>query len=499
MPARQSGARKKATASSKGSQGSRGASSRSSSPASTAQRHDRDTALGSRDAGSRFEAFEELSRQRAAGRMVPLPRQLTGQDRRVHVRQTVREDHEQRIASRSDDALAKFDKLAGSLYSFFRGTSLLFYRDMAGEDAWMPTVLCLGDVHPENFGVMPSADNVPFFGVNDFDEAYYAPFTWDVKRGAVGFMVAAEVEGGHGRKRQRKVARAFVEGYVAGMRRFADDGDETRHQVRLDNAPPLIRSLLEDSLNQRSRWLAKKYHDEYARGFRSSAKLVPQPRRVAEFQEVVDRLVAENGVDVPARAGDVRVKDVAVRIHQGTASLGLARYYVMLEGPTADGSDDVIIELKQARRSALAGLAPPNDFGVDGAGERITEAARVQLVNGDAFFGHVEFEDMSFMARERSPFKNEIDLEALSKHEWVDYARLCGQTLAHAHALSDDVGERDVDIEPLVLDAVGSPELFVADVIGFATEAADRVRSDHEHFRADHGLGAFASVDRVFR
>jgi len=118
MPARQGGARKKATASSKGS---KGASSRSSSPASAAQRHDRDTALGSRDAGSRFEAFEELSRQRAAGRMVALPRQLSGQDRRVHVRQTVREDHEQRIASRSDDALAKFDKLAGSLYSFFRG------------------------------------------------------------------------------------------------------------------------------------------------------------------------------------------------------------------------------------------------------------------------------------------------------------------------------------------------------------------------------------------
>jgi uncharacterized protein (DUF2252 family) len=466
---------------------------------SASRRHRRDSALGSRDAGSRYDAFEELSKDRAAGRMVPLPRQLTGQDRRVHVRQTLREDHQQRIASRSDDARAKFDKLAGSLYSFFRGTSLLFYRDMAGEDAWMPTVLCLGDVHPENFGVMPSADNVPFFGVNDFDEAYYAPFTWDIKRGTVGFMVAAEDEGGHGRKRQRKIGRAFVEGYVAGMTRFADDGDETRHQVRLDNAPPLITSLLEDSLNRRSRWLAKKYHDEYGRGFRSSAKLVPQPRRVAEFQEVIERMVEENEVEVPDRAGDMKVKDVAVRVAQGTASLGLTRYYVMLEGPSGNGSDDVILELKQARRSALAGLAPPNDFGVDGTGERVTEAARVQLVNGDAFFGHVEFEDLSFMTRERSPFKNEIDLHDLSAPEWVDYARLCGQTLAHAHALSDEVGERDVDIEPLVLDAIGSPELFVADTLAFAEEAAGRVRADHEHFRADHRLGAFTAVDRVFR
>ena len=431
--------------------------------------------------------------------MVALPRQLTGHDRRIHVRQTIREDHRSRIADGAEDALAKFDKLAGSMYSFFRGTALLFYRDIAGEDAWMPTVLCLGDVHPENFGVMPSADNVPFFGVNDFDEAFYAPFTWDIKRGAVGFIVAAEDEGGLGRKKQAKVATSFVEGYVEGMTRFARDGDETQHQVRIDNAPKLIKDLLDDSLNQRSRWLAKKYHDEYGRGFRSSKKLVPQSSRIGEFQEVMERFVREAAVEVPDRIGPLKVKDVAARMGQGTASLGLTRYYVLLEGPTADGSDDVIIELKQARRSALAGLAPPNDFGVDGTGERITEAHRVQLVNGDVFFGHVEFEGLSFMTRERSPYKNEIDLDELSYKQWRRYAELCGQTLAHSHALSDDVGERDVDIEPLILDAIGNPDLFREDMLGFAVEAADRVRADHDAFRADHALGAFASVDHVFR
>jgi uncharacterized protein (DUF2252 family) len=471
----------------------------SGSKASGSKASARDSALGPGDAAVRYHAFEELSQARARGDMVALPRNLTGHDRRVHVRQTLREDHQSRIADRSDDARAKFDKLAGSLFSFFRGTCLLFYRDMSGEDAWMPTVLCLGDVHPENFGVMPSADNVPFFGVNDFDEAYYAPFTWDIKRGAVGFMIAAQEEGGHGPTKQEKIARAFVQGYIDGMTRFARDGDETRHQVRLDNAPELIRDLLDDSLERRSTWLRKKYHDEYGRGFRSSKKLVPQSRRIEEFQDVIDQVVKENAMDVPARAGKMTVKDVAVRMGQGTASLGLARYYVLIEGPTADATDDVIIELKQARRSALAGLAPPTEFGVDGTGDRITDAARVQLVNGDSFFGHVEFEGLSFMSRERSPYKNEIDLDDLSTSEWKDYARLCGETLAHAHALSDDAGERDVDIEPLVLDAIGVPELFVDDVLGFAREAADRVRSDHEAFRTDHELGAFARVDRVFR
>ncbi len=47
----------------------------------------------------------------------------------------------------------------------------------------MPSVMALGDVHPENFGVMPDRNGAPIFGVNDFDETIYAPFTWDIKRG----------------------------------------------------------------------------------------------------------------------------------------------------------------------------------------------------------------------------------------------------------------------------------------------------------------------------
>ena len=83
----------------------------------------------------------------------------------------------------------------------------------------------------------------------------------------------------------------------------------------------------------------------------------------------------------------MRVKDVAVRRGQGIASLGLARYYVLIEGPRADATDDLIIEFKQARRSALAGLTPPSRYDADGRGERISHAHRVQLVNGDVFYG----------------------------------------------------------------------------------------------------------------
>lgn len=476
---------------------------RSDQPAGRGSTTDHDVVAagqGAHPAASRVEAFTRLAEARARGEMVFLPRQLSGAERRSHVRQTIREDHQTRIANADQEAQAKFDKLDGSTYSFFRGTSLLFYRDMAGEDAWMPTVLTLGDVHPENFGVMPSADDVPIFGVNDFDEAYYAPFTWDLKRGAVGFMLAAGEVGGHGPGRQGKIAAAFVRGYVAGMREYARDQDERTGQVRLDNAPPLIAALIEDALEDRSDWLARKYHDEYRRGFRADREHVPVSSRREEFQRALDAYVRTNRIAVPEdRTPGMRVKDVCVRLGQGTASLGLPRYYLMVEGPRADGSDDVLLEFKQARRSALDGLVPPSPYVVDGYAERITHAQGVHLVDGDRFYGAAELDGLSFMVRERAPYRDSIDLADLSKKEWSDYADICGRSLAQSHALSDESGLIDHDAEPEVLAAIGPVDLFVDDVVRFAEEAADRVRTDHAHFRADHALGAFTAIDHVFR
>ena len=165
------------------------------------------------------------------------------------------------------------------------------------------SVMALGDVHPENFGVMPDEDDVPIFGPNDFDEAFYAPFTWDLKRGATGFWLAADEEGGQSRKERRKTVRSFLTGYVEAMARFASRGTEKDIQVRQDNAPKLIRKLIEDAWEDRSAWLDRKYHDEYRTGFRSDDEHVPVSHRREEFQALVDTYVADNGITVPERAG----------------------------------------------------------------------------------------------------------------------------------------------------------------------------------------------------
>lgn len=447
----------------------------------------------------RSKAFARLSAGIAAGKYLVPPKFLEGQARRLHVRTTIREDHSARISESSKEAQDKFDKLSDGLFHFFRGTALLFYRDMAGEDGHMPTVMALGDVHPENFGVMPDRNGAPIFGVNDFDETTYAPFSWDIKRGAVGFWIAALEEGDLKPKKARKIVRKFVQGYALAMQRYANRSTESNDAYRIDNSPKVIQRLFEQAWEERKDWLWDDYLTPNGRGFRSDDELQPLSTEVDKFQTAINDLAKSNGIDAPDRAGELKVKDVCVRHGQGTASLGLPRYYVLIEGPSQDATDDLIIEFKAARRSALDGLTPPNAFYAGKQAERIKHGQRVQLAHGDIFYGAVEIDGKSFMSRERAPFRDDIDLDDLSFKSWKRYAKVCGAALAQAHALSDDLGRIDYDVEPSIMEAISPLELFVDDIVRFTEEAVQRLERDHGFFREDHKHGAFDSLDVVFR
>ena len=444
---------------------------------------------------SRVDVFRELAARSARGEVIFSPRLLDDEARRLHVRMTLREDHQFRIHNRPEGAQAKFDKLAKNPFKFFRGTALLYYRDYAGSDGHLPTVFSIGDVHPENFGVMPNEHGAPFFGVNDFDEAYFAPFSWDVKRGAVGFYLAAK-DNGLKKKHRLATVERFVRGYLDALLDFARDDREKWHQWRVDNAPQMIRELLEDSQTPRKRFLEERVDLEKAR-FRPTDEIVPQSKRIPEFQQAVDAYREQHDIQVPT-GEQFEVKDVAIKKDSGTASLGLDRYYVLIDGPTDDHADDVILEFKQTRRSALAGLVPEefghgnNDEDGEAPAERIIDSHAVHLVGGDPYYGLAELDGQQFLVRERSPFKDDIDVDDLDDDELCEYASICGATLAHAHARSDeDTGIMEGDAEQRILASIRT-EVFVDDVVRFSHVAAKRILADYKLFRKDHELGAFS-------
>ncbi len=259
----------------------------------------------SKKADGSVEHFRKLAQRIASQERVIPPVLLTGQGRRQHVRSTLREDHAARIEHRSFGAKEKFDDLADDLFKFFRGTALLFYRDMVGEDSHMPSVMALGDVHPSNFGVMPDENGAPIFGVNDFDEVVYAPFTWDLKRGAVGFWIAARQEGGMQRKKRRRVVARFVSGYLDAMAGYADHATEKNDAYRMDNSPKVIRRLFEEAWEERRDWLWEDYLKASGRGFRASDELQPISTERGKFQKAIEAVAKARGIDAAGRAGEL--------------------------------------------------------------------------------------------------------------------------------------------------------------------------------------------------
>ena len=448
------------------------------------------TALLNRERDRR-DAFAEFARRRAEGSVVLPPVLLPKEERRQYLRETLREDHRYRVHNQPEGAQAKFDKLKSSPFVFFRGTALLYYRDYAGTDSHLPIVFTVGDVHPENFGVMPNENNAPFFGIDDFDEAYFAPFSWDFKRGAVGFYIAAK-ENGFKKSKRLKIVRKFIEGYLGGLEEFAHDDRERSHEYRLDNSPPMIKALLEDSQTRRELFL-KKYVDIEKGRFVPSEKIVPYTSHIGEFQEAMEEYRKSLEVNEDTRAGHFEVKDVAIKKDSGTASLGLERYWVLIDGPSEDNSDDLILELKHTRTSALVGLSPETSEN-EGRANRVVDSHRIHLVGGDPYYGTTTLRGESFLVRERSPYKNDIDVDDLDARDMQDYAEICGKVLAQCHARSDeDTGIQTGNAEERILEAV-EPDIFLDDVCRFAVAASKRIYADYELFKKDHQIGAFDFV-----
>jgi hypothetical protein len=153
--------------------------------------------------------------------------------------------------------------------------------------------------------------------------------------------------------------------------------------------------------------------------------------------------------------------------------------------------DDILLELKQTRRSALFGLAPDASQDLEEKAERIVKASQIHLVGGDPYYGYTTVNGESFLVRERSPFRDRLKLRDLDEGEQLEYARVCGKVVAQCHARSDaDTGIMEGEAERNILESV-EIDLFVDDVVRFAKVAANRMTADYQLFCKDHALGAF--------
>jgi hypothetical protein len=112
------------------------------------------------------------------------------------------------------DLALKHALMAEASFPFFRAT---FYRwlqhwpEHCSDLAKAPSLLAVGDLHVENFGTWRDEEGRLIWGVNDLDEAWPAPYTFDLVRLATSAYLA--ISDDHLQLTRREASEAIEEGY----------------------------------------------------------------------------------------------------------------------------------------------------------------------------------------------------------------------------------------------------------------------------------------------
>ncbi|MFD0271436.1 DUF2252 domain-containing protein [Streptomyces sp. NPDC127106] len=391
----------------------------------------------------------------------------------------------------------KFRKMAASAFAFYRGTACLFYADLERERHGGPylddrtgRVWIHGDLHAENFGTYMDSTGRLVFNVNDFDEAYVGPFTWDLKRFAasvalIGYTKALSDE------QISELVRTYATAYRERIHALAAGAKhEEVPSFTLDTAEgPLLSALR--SARSRTRFALLDSMTEirdYERRFTSGGGSIEldaatRYKVLAAFDGYLETLPDESLV----RPDSYRVKDVVGRRGVGIGSAGLPSYNILLEGHSDALENDVVIYLKQAQTPAVSrhitDRAVREYFRHEG--HRTVISQRALQAHADPWLGWTELDGAGQLVAEVSPYAVDLDWSDLDDpEETADVVADLGRATATMHASADEAEsghslvpfstERAIDAA-IAADEEGFAELLV----DFAHAYGARARADH--------------------
>jgi uncharacterized protein (DUF2252 family) len=388
----------------------------------------------------------------------------------------------------------KFRKMAASPFAFYRGSACLFYADVQGTpdeflDERTSGVWIHGDLHAENFGTYMNAAGVLVFNVNDFDEAYVGPFTWDLKRFAASVALI-----GYEKALSDTVIGELVAGYarayVAELRGIVSGG--AIGSLTLGTTDGMLHDVLQRArLNTRVELLdAQTVIEEYDRRFMMADGVYPVDE---DMRAEVEAAFAEYLPTLPAwdvsRPERYHIKDIVLRKGVGIGSAGLPSYNLLLEGHTQALENDVILYMKQGQTPAVSRwITDPRvrDY-FRHQGHRTSESQRALQAHADAWAGHTVLRGVGQMVAEVSPYAADLDWSDVNEPaDLTAVVAYLGRATARMHSVADDESAHDLvdfSTEEAILAAVGRDEAgFVLALTDFAHGYGARARADHQIF-----------------
>lgn len=393
----------------------------------------------------------------------------------------------------------KFRKMAASPFAFYRGSASLFYADQRGDfasdrylDDRTSRVWIHGDLHAENFGTYMNASGRLVFNVNDFDEAYVGPFTWDLKRFAASVALLGYAKALSDRVIGELVT-GFARSYLTELRAIAAGGDDAIGSITLENADGVLRRVLQQArLNTRVDLLAVQTTiDNYERRFSLGDGVyevdeATRDKVRAAFQDYLGTLPEATAALRPVATN---IKDVVLRKGVGIGSAGLPSYNILLEGHTEALENDVVIYLKQAQVPAVARHI--EDERVRSyfrhQGHRTAESQRALQAHADPWLGFTELDGVGQLVAEVSPYAADLDWSDVNEPEQMRGVLTdLGRAVARMHSVADDESSHDlVDYsteESIVAAVDADTDGFTGYLVDFAHAYGIRAREDHQLF-----------------
>ena len=424
---------------------------------------------------------------------------MTNEQRAAHIVDVLTTEFGQLMALDPAAFRRKFRKMAASPFAFYRGSASLFYADMTGDyaddrflDERTSRVWIHGDLHAENFGTYMNGSGELVFNVNDFDEAYVGPFTWDLKRFSASVALI-----GYAKALSDDVIGAlvgrFADAYLTELRAIAAGGDDAIGSITLANATGVLRNVLQQArLNTRVDLLKEQTTiDNYERRFSVGDGVfeVDEARR-GDVRAAFDRyLTTLPDYLAHQRPIATNIKDVVLRKGVGIGSAGLPSYNVLLEGHTQALENDVVIYMKQAQVPAVARHI--TDEKVRGyflhQGHRTAESQRALQAHADPWLGFTELDGIGQLVAEVSPYAADLDWADVNEPEELEgIVGDLGHAVARMHSVADDESSHDLvdfSTEESIVAAIDKDEpAFVTHLVEFAHEYGVRAREDHQLF-----------------
>ncbi|MFJ9027166.1 DUF2252 domain-containing protein [Streptomyces sp. NPDC102274] len=397
----------------------------------------------------------------------------------------------------------KFRKMAASAFAFYRGTACLFYHDLERErraggvtgpflDERTGRVWIHGDLHAENFGTYMDANGRLIFNVNDFDEAYVGPFTWDLKRFAASLALIGYTKALSDEQITELVAiyagayRERIHALATGAKNdevppFTLDTAQGPLLAALRSARSLTRFGLLDSMTE-----IREYERRFAPGGGSiELDAATRYKILAAFDGYLETL-PESSL---TRPDSYRVKDVVGRRGVGIGSAGLPSYNILLEGNSDALENDVVIYMKQAQTPAVSRHVTDRTVReyFQHEGHRTVISQRALQAHADPWLGWTELDGTGQLVAEVSPYAVDLDWSDLDDpQEIAAVVADLGRATATMHAAADNESghslvpfstERSIDAA-----IAADEEGFGALLVDFAHAYGARARADHQIF-----------------